>query len=345
MKQSSVGSLLSVLLPVALAGGLWLAFGGSSDIPNPPPGQGLRHEATLPGSMGAAFDEPVRPLAAPAGLNPERVALGEALFHDPRLSADNTISCAACHRVGQGGADSKARSLGIRGQEGGINSPSVNYASLNFRQFWDGRAASLEAQVDGPVHHPAEMGSNWAQIITKLSQDAAFLASFKQAYPQGLSEHALKDAIAQYERSLSTPSRFDRWLEGQKDALTTEEAAGYRLFKHHGCTACHQGVGLGGNMFQRFGIMDNPLDRKIQPTRADLGRFNVTGHKDDRFVFKVPSLRNVALTAPYFHDGSAPSLAEAVGVMGKAQLGLQLQPAEIALIVAFLRTLNGEAPR
>lgn len=341
MKRQSIGSMLSLVILAALAWGVWHVFGKSTDLPPMPGGQGLRNEAAIPMSMGNGLEEPVRPIRAAAPLNRDKVALGKALFHDARLSADNSISCASCHNVNEGGADRRSRSLGIRAQEGEVNSPGVNYASLNFRQFWDGRSPSLEAQVDGPVHHPAEMASNWEQVIGKLLVDAAFARDFKHAYPEGLTATSLRDAIATYERSLSTPSRFDRWLEGDKNALTAEETSGYKLFKHHGCTACHQGVGLGGNMFQRFGIMDNPLERKPQVTRADLGRFNVTGRKDDRFVFKVPSLRNVALTAPYFHDGSAASLEEAVGIMGRAQLGLQLNTAEIALVTAFLRTLNG----
>jgi len=236
-------------------------------------------------------------------------------------------------------------SRGVGGALGSINAPTVLNAGFNFRQFWDGRAATLEEQAGGPVENPVEMGSSWAQVIGKLQADPDLKGAFQQAFGGPPSPERVKQALAEYERSLVTPSRFDRWLGGDKGALSEDEAAGYRLFKHHGCIACHQGVNLGGGSYQRFGIMDDYFAHKKKLTKADYGRFNVTGKAEDRFVFKVPTLRNVALTPPYFHDASATTLEEAVAVMGRYQLGLDLPPHDVLLITAFLRSLSGEVPQ
>lgn len=339
MKRHTLG--LSLLI-AALAFLGWLVFRDTwTGRHQHPENAHLLTSASLPDPL--ASTEPIQALATPI-LDSRKVALGKALFHDPRLSVDNTVACSACHEAQRGGADGRVVSVGVGGQNGSLNAPSVNYASLNFRQFWDGRAPTLEAQIDGPIHHPAEMGSNWDQILGKLRQDAPFSARFRMAYPAGFSPETIRDAIAQFERSLSLPSRFDRWLEGEMEALTQEEIAGYKVFKHHGCTACHQGRGIGGNMFQKFGIANNPMERKARLNSADLGRFNVTSRLEDRYVFKVPSLRNVGLTAPYFHDGSATTLEEAVAIMGHAQLGLQLSSKEVTQISRFLRSLTAMEP-
>jgi cytochrome c peroxidase len=279
---------------------------------------------------------------APLGLDPGRVTLGERLFHDPRLSQNNSISCAHCHDLRRGGSDGQGRSVGLHGAVGEVNAPTVFNSSLNFVQFWDGRAPSLEAQIDGPIHHPKEMGASWPEIIAKLKQDADYAAAFSSLYPDGLSSQNIKDAIATFERSLLTPdSRFDRFLRGESDVLTAQEKAGYALFKAYGCVACHQGVNVGGNMFQRFGVMRDYFDGTRELTKADLGRFNATGASQDRHIFKVPSLRNIALTAPYFHDGSAPTLEAAIHVMATYQLGRSIPPDDVDLIVQFLHTLTG----
>jgi cytochrome c peroxidase len=271
------------------------------------------------------------------------VALGRALFHEPKLSHDNTVSCASCHDLGKGGVDGRARSIGINGAEGAINSPTVFNSGFNFKQFWDGRAATLEEQVDGPVQAPDEMGSTWEEVVGKLRAVPSYAASFKEVFPDGIQPRNIRNAIAEFERSLITPnSRFDEFLRGNEDAITAEEKAGYQHFKSHGCVSCHQGINVGGNMFETFGTMADYFGERGKLTKADLGRFNVTGREHDRFAFKVPSLRNVALTAPYFHDGSAKTLEEAVKVMGRHQLGEPLPDTEIALIVKFLKTLTGE---
>lgn len=289
------------------------------------------------------FDEPLLPIQLPSELNQAKVALGRALFHDPRLSRDNSISCASCHDLSRGGVDHRVRSIGVGQKEGPINAPTVFNSALNFRQFWDGRSPTLEDQVAGPIHNPLEMASSWAEVLPKLRKDAQLEAQFIAIYKSPPSAAAVQDAIAEFERSLMTPSRMDRWLQGDNDALSTEELTGYGLFKRHGCTACHQGANVGGNMFQRFGVMQDYFAEKKQLTQADLGRFNVTGREEDKHVFKVPSLRNVALTEPYFHDGSAETLAEAVTHMGRFQLGIELPKQDVQLIVLFLKSLNGEA--
>lgn len=287
--------------------------------------------------------EPIQPIPVPTGLNPERVALGEALFKERMLSADNSIACVDCHSLSKGGTDGRSNSVGIRAQEGEINAPSVFNAALNFVQFWDGRATTLEEQAAGPVHNPIEMGSNWPQVIGKLRNSENYRQAFAKAYRDGITPTNITNAIATFERSLLTPdSRFDAWLKGNGGALNTDEQAGDRLFKSLGCVSCHQGVNVGGNMYQKFGIFAEfrPAGRALR--QSDMGRFNVTGKDEDRAVFKVPSLRNVALTAPYFHDGSAPNLETAVSTMARVQLGRDISREEIRLLIAFLHSLTGQ---
>lgn len=298
---------------------------------------------TLLQSAAAQVDEPIKPVPAAIKLDPKRVALGEKLFHDKRLSRDNSLSCASCHDLNQGGVDGRATSVGIGGAIGPINAPTVFNSSLNFRQFWDGRASSLEEQAAGPVHNPKEMGSSWPEVLGKLSKDAELVAQFKDTYPDGLQAKNIQDGISTFERSLLTPnSRFDKYLQGNKTALSDAELKGYGLFKKYGCVACHQGVAVGGNMFQTFGVMGDYFGNRGAATDADLGRYNVTKKEADKHSFKVPSLRNVALTAPYFHDGSAKTLNDAVAVMFKYQLGRTASQQDQDLIVKFLRTLTGE---
>lgn len=289
------------------------------------------------------INEPILPIPLESRLDPRRVALGVKLFSDPQLSHDDSISCASCHSLHSGGVDLKSRSVGINGQTGEINAPTVFNSGLNFKQFWDGRAETLEDQIDGPTHAPAEMGSTWAEIKEKLNQSSDYVASFNEVYADGIQTQNIKDAIAVFERSLTTPnSRLDRFLRGDDGALNEDEKEGYRLFKTYGCASCHQGINAGGNMFQKFGVMGDYFADRGNPTKADLGRYNVTRNEADRHVFKVPGLRNVALTPPYFHDGSAARLEDAVAVMGRYQLGRRLSATEIDRIVKFLKTLSGE---
>jgi cytochrome c peroxidase len=299
--------------------------------------------AVLPGGAAAQTDEPIKPIPTELRLDPKKVALGEKLFNDKRLSRDNTLSCASCHNLSAGGVDGMANSVGIGGAKSAVNAPTVFNSALNFRQFWDGRANSLEEQAAGPVHNPKEMGSNWAEVLGKLGKDAALVAEFKELYPDGLQSKNIQDGIGIFGRSLATPNaRFDKYLRGDKNAINAEELKGYELFKKYGCVACHQGVAVGGNMFQTFGVMGDYFAKRGNPTEADLGRYNVTKNEADKHVFKVPSLRNVALTAPYFHDGSAKTLNDAVAVMFKYQLGRSASQQDQEQIVLFLRTLTGE---
>jgi cytochrome c peroxidase len=287
--------------------------------------------------------EPIMPLSDAPELEGGKVALGEKLFNDPQLSHDDSISCASCHALSKGGTDQKARSSGIGGKVGPINAPTVFNASLNFKQFWDGRANTLEAQVAGPIHNPDEMGSNWVEVVGKLEKSSSYVKEFSDIYPDSIQINNIKDAIATFERSLLTPnSRFDQYLSGVSNALTDEEKEGYRLFKTYGCVSCHQGVNIGGNLFQKFGVIGDYFTDRGFETKADWGRFNVTGDEADRYVFKVPSLRNVALTPPYFHDGSAKQLEDAVTTMSRYQLGHLLMTTERDAIVKFLKTLSGE---
>ncbi len=317
---------------------------------------GLAPARLWPGSAGAGRTtpdpstnavmgqgEPIKPLPLEVPLDRRKVELGRKLFHEPMLSKDNTISCASCHALSQGGVDRLVQSIGINKTPGPINAPTVFNSGFSFRQFWDGRAESLEEQIEGPTRAAGEMGSTWEDILKKLRASPLYSEAFKKIYPEGVQRQNIKDAIAQFERSLFTPnSRFDKFLRGRESALTAEEKEGYRKFKQYGCSSCHQGVNVGGNMFEALGAMADYFGERGNITKVDLGRFNVTGKAEDKFVFKVPSLRNVALTAPYFHDGSAQTLEAAVKVMSKYQLGRQLSDRDVSDIVQFLKTLTGE---
>jgi cytochrome c peroxidase len=301
------------------------------------------------GPLGAAEPigrEPLQPIPLQILAEAEKAALGHKLFFEPRLSKTNLISCASCHDLASGGADKLAVSTGINGSKGEINSPTVFNSGLNFRQFWNGRAKSLEDQIDGPISHPKELGSNWPEVIAKISADPAYSSAFAKAFSDGITAANIKSALAAFERSLATPNApFDRYLRGDPAAISEQEKLGYAKFKAYGCVACHQGVNVGGNMFQTMGVMgDYFKDRGTPVTEADLGKFVVTKNPQDKHVFRVPSLRNVALTAPYFHDGSAHTLNQAVKIMAKYQLGRPLPKEDLEAIVAFLKTLTGETP-
>lgn len=285
----------------------------------------------------------VTPLPLEVVLDKRKVELGGRLFADPRLSGDGSISCAHCHNLETGGVDRLPVSRGIGGKKGNINAPTVFNSGFNSRQFWDGRAASLEDQIDGPMQNPVEMAGTWPQALQAIATDPQYSAAFRAIYSDGIQRNNVKDAIATFERSLVTPnSRFDRFLRGEQTALNAKEQAGYALFKQIGCTSCHQGLNIGGNMYQKLGIIEDYFAARGHVTSADLGRFNITQREEDRYFFKVPSLRNVAVTAPYLHDSSAPTLAEVVQVMARFQLGRELDGADAEKIVAFLGTLTGE---
>ena len=291
----------------------------------------------------APLNEALKPLPAVPVQDPAKVELGRQLFNEPRLSVNNTLSCASCHQLTSGGADNKPFSIGFDGKPVQINTPSVFNASLNFKQFWNGRVDTLEAQVEQVVISPVEMGSDWNTVVRNLSALPAYQNAFKQAYPDGVTASNVQNALATYERTLLTPnSRFDQYVLGNTDILTRQEKYGYQRFKDYGCIACHQGVNIGGNMFQKFGVMGDYFKARGNPLESDLGRYLLTQDEEDRHVFKVPSLRNVAVTAPYFHDASAKTLEEAVDVMFKYQLGRNPSQEDKDLIIQFLKTLTGE---
>ncbi len=289
-------------------------------------------------------NEPVRPLNPAPKVDPRKVALGRELYNDKRLSKDDTVSCATCHDLSTGGVDRMRYSSGVDGQKGGINAPTVFNAAFNHRQFWDGRAANLEEQAGGPPLNPVEMASSsWEEICAKLEKDAAFKQRFVAVYPDGFSGENICDAIAEFERTLVTPNaRFDKYLKGDKNALTRDELEGYELFKAAKCATCHTGHNLGGLSFEYMGVLEDYFADRGEATDADKGLYNFEKHERNIGKFKTPTLRNVAATAPYFHDGTVESLDKAAAHMLKYQSGISLTQADIEKIVKFLNTLTGE---
>lgn len=297
-------------------------------------------------TLAAPTGEPLSPLPPLEELDPRRVELGRKLFADKRLSRDGSVACMSCHDPGHAGADPRPFSIGAGGVRHVVNTPTVLNARFNFRQQWTGGAASLEELVGHVVKSPRVFDSDWPSVLGRLRGDERLVRDFRAAYPEGLNEKTVADALATYQRTLVTPSRFDRYLRGDRAALTADELRGYQRFKDYGCVGCHQGVNVGGNMFQRFGAMGDYFKARAaagQPlTEADRGRYNVTKKDEDLHVFKVPGLRNVARTPPYFHDASAQTLEQAVGVMLRYQVGRDAPAEDKALIIRFLHTLNGE---
>jgi cytochrome c peroxidase len=291
----------------------------------------------------ATLDEPIQPIPTAHNQDPLRARIGRQLFNDVRLSGNGRVSCATCHDLAKGGGDTRVRPTGEAGTLMGINAPTVFNSSLNFKQFWNGRADTLESQIDHVVRNNTEMGGKWLDIVERVRKDPGYKTLFAASYKDGVTQANIQNALSTFERTLITPnSRFDKFLRGDVDAISAAEKLGYARFKQFGCIACHQGVNVGGNMFQKLGIMGDYFADRGSPTNADLGRYLVTQDERDRYVFKVPSLRNVALTAPYFHDGSAKTLEDAVEVMFRYQLGRGASREDKALIVQFLGTLTGE---
>ena len=279
-------------------------------------------------------------LPASFGWRECQQTLGKKLYFDPRLSKSGIMSCNTCHNLSMGGTDNIPTSVGDKWQQGPINAPTVLNSSLNLAQFWDGRAADLKEQAGGPIANPGEMAFTHTLAINVLESIPAYVREFKMVFGKDkIDIDQVTLAIAEFEKTLVTPnSRFDQWLLGNKDALTKAELEGYALFKDSGCVACHNGEAVGGNSFQKMGL--------VEPYKGNMpdGRAAVTGKDEDRFNFKVPTLRNVEMTYPYFHDGAANTLTEAVDVMGRLQLGRKFTKDENAKIVAFLKTLTGDQP-
>jgi cytochrome c peroxidase len=277
----------------------------------------------------------------------EKIALGAMLYFDPRVSVTHSISCASCHNIGLGGADNSPTSAGFHGHRGGRNSPTVFNAVFNFAQFWDGRAKDLEDQAGGPMVNPVEMASPKQHVAEQLAALPAYHQAFARAFPDDpnpISIGNAQKAIAVFEATLITPNApFDRYLRGDATALNVAQKAGLALFINTGCTACHSGTNVGGTTYAKFGVVEAP-DVKYRPV-GDKGRSAITGQASDDYFFKVPTLRNIALTAPYFHTGSEQDLAKVVQVMAKVQLGQTLNRIETDHMVAFLGALTGDQPK
>lgn len=287
-------------------------------------------------------NEPIQPIKAAKGQDPAMVELGKKLWFDPRLSKSGFISCNSCHNLSMGGSDNLKSSIGHNWQQGPINSPTVLNSSLSLAQFWDGRAKDLQEQAGGPIANPGEMAFTHELAVDLLQSIPGYVAEFKKVFKTDkIDIKNVTKAIAVFEETLVTPnSRFDKWLKGDKKALTANELEGYKLFKDSGCVACHNGPAVGGNSFQKMGV--------VEPYKASSpaeGRSAVTGNDADRFNFKVPSLRNVEMTYPYFHDGAADTLPQAVDTMARIQLGKKFSAEENVKVVAFLKTLTGEQPK
>ncbi len=277
---------------------------------------------------------------------PAKILLGKMLYFDPRLSASHAISCNSCHNIGLGGVDDQETSIGHRWQRGGRNAPTVFNAVFNTAQFWDGRAKDLEAQAGGPMVNPVEMASPTAHVAEQLAAIPGYVSAFQSAFPGATPAVTLQNAqraIAVFEATLITPNApFDKYLKGNAAALNDTQLSGLKLFMDKGCAACHNGINVGGGQYAPFGVVEKPGAAFLPP--EDKGRFMVTKTPSDEYVFKVPTLRNIALTAPYFHTGKAWDLRQAVAVMGTSQLGANLSEVEVDRITAFLGSLTGEIP-
>jgi len=324
------------LLIAALLAGCLTAIGVGCSKKKPaltPDSPQLRIFGPLPAEIPSAANP----------LTPEKIALGRMLYYDPRLSRSQQVSCNTCHDLEKYGVDGEPTSEGHMGQRGDRNAPTVYNAAGHFAQFWDGRAATVEEQAKGPVLNPVEMAMPSEEYVLQvLKSMPQYVEAFKAAFP-GQKDPVTFDnvalAIGAFERKLVTPSRWDKFLAGDASALTREELEGLQTFLEAGCQTCHMGVYLGGTMFQKLGLV------KPWPKQSDTGRERVTKNPADRMMFKVPSLRNVTQTAPYFHDGSVASLEEAVRLMAEYELGKELTPAQVKSIVTWLGSLTGDVPR
>ena len=290
---------------------------------------------------------PTSPPALPGNpSSPAKLALGKALYFDPRLSESHAISCNSCHMVGMGGVDLQETSLGHRWQHGGRNAPTVYNAVFDTAQFWDGRAKDLEQQAGGPLVNPLEMDATEAHVVEQLKGIPGYGALFSRAFPaqkDPITFDNVRKAIAVFEATLITPGApFDRYLQGDEKALAPLQKEGLSLFITKGCAGCHNGINVGGDKYAPFGVVERPGAQILPP--GDKGRFAVTKTASDEYVFRVPPLRNIALTAPYFHSGKVWDLRQAIAVMGSSQLGATLSDDEVGKIEAFLNMLTGQQP-
>lgn len=339
--------LKSIFITAALA---FAACGGNKEHENKSDTdeqEHLRYDESLKGKLDVFGKLPAEAISETNGLNPAKIALGHKLYFDKQLSKDGNISCNSCHNLESYGVDNLPNSPGDAGKNGDRNSPTVLNASLHSAQFWDGRAKDVEEQAGMPVLNPIEMAiPNKQFLVDRLSKIAEYKKMFNDAFPgenNSISYDNIQKAIAAFERKLITPSRFDQYLAGESKALTVLEKKGLASFISIGCTSCHAGNTLGGNKFQKFGVFGNYWDY-TKSTKIDEGKYNVTKQETDKYIFKVPSLRNIEKTHPYFHDGSIKELGSAVEIMAKSQLNYELNKDEKENIVAFLKTLTGDIP-
>jgi cytochrome c peroxidase len=287
--------------------------------------------------------EPIEPLPLAVPVDLARAELGQQLFHDVRLSRGKDRSCATCHPLNSNGMDGKPRASAYRNSRVLRNTPTIFNVGFDLFFTWDGKFETLSDLNDKVLQDAALMDMTWPELLSELKADPKYVIRFKAIYPEGVSKDTVLDALDSFETSLITPkARFDKFLRGEHNALSGDEIEGYQLFKSYGCVACHQGINIGGNLFQTFGVFSDMAPKPRSPIYPDPGRFALTNDERDKGVFRVPSLRNVAVTAPYFHDGRAPNLEEAVDTMARAQLGKILSSKEIHLIVRFLGSLTGE---
>ncbi len=315
----------------------WALAGLACEAPPPREAQGS------PVPIAESPGEPLRPLPLKIEGDPLEVALGRDLFFEPKLSRDGSMRCVDCHQFANGGADPRSRSVGMDGQEGPVQALSVFNLVFDNCYNWDGKTCDLAAHAELPLFNERVMGMTADALVPALTGEYA--GRFAAVYLDGLTVGNVTRALAAYERTLVTPNApIDRYLRGEADALGPEALAGYRIFKELGCASCHQGTNIGGNLFQKFGVLGDPTEGRASDAERYTGRQRVTGRDEDRGVVRVPSLRNVALTAPYFHDASARTLGEAVGIMARYQLGHRPSPGETAALVAFLGALTGELP-
>lgn len=286
--------------------------------------------------------EPIDPIEPVEVKNPALVELGKMLFFEPRLSRSGFISCNSCHNLATGGVDNLQTSIGDRWAQGPINSPTVLNSFGQVAQFWDGRAKTLAEQAAGPIANPLEMASTHEMAVKVIASIPGYAPYFKKAFGDAeVNIKRITEAMAEFERTLVTPNaRFDKWLKGDKNAITQQELNGYKIFKESGCTICHNGAQLGGQSFQKMGVV-----RPYKTTNTAEGVKAISGRDQDRMTFKVPMLRNIELTYPYFHDGAVWSLEESVSIMGDLQLGKRYTKQEIDDITAFLKTLTGDQPK
>jgi len=330
---SSVRCLAAVFVSLTVLGCLNLFGCGLHEKPR----------ESEPVEFDSLGEQPIEPLPLTVDFDVAQAALGEILFAEPRLSGDSKVACTDCHHAEHGWADDQPHSRIVGRPESPVNVPTMYNVRFLYKLSWGGKYESLEAHIDALMTNPKIMASSWEIATQHLSELSSYRQLFAAVFRDGLTPSNLRRAILDYERSLVTPNApFDRYLRGNAQAVSPEAKQGYALFKSYGCASCHQGMAIGGNVFERFGVLRNFFDDRGHFDNADLGRFNITKREQDRFVFRVPSLRNVALTAPYFHDGSAATLEDAVTTMASYQLGRDLSEPDRSAVVAFLRSLTGE---